>query len=85
MNEAVTVSTRVLEAVVSTAQDTDKTFNLNNPRTNLTLSDVQTAFDYLFTANDSDCAVFCSRDGVPYNKLKRAALVETMKRTTYLE
>lgn len=80
-----TTTTEVLEVVVATALDTEKTFNLNNPVTTVTLADVRTAFQTLINANDSDCVVFGTKELDAYTNFKRAAIIQTVKRTTPLE
>lgn len=83
---AATVTTsEYLEVIVATRDDTEKAFNLNNPKTNLTLESVQTAFSYLTAANDSDCVVFGDKYGEAYTTFKRVNNVQTTKRVTPLE
>lgn len=85
MGEATVTTSEYLEVVVATAYDDEKTFNIDKPKSTLTLAQVRSAFEDLTGANDSDCVVFCDKNGEAYTQFKYASRVQTTKRVTPLE
>lgn len=79
-------STSVVEVTLVDSALNEQTFNLDNPKSGLTLASVQSAFGELISLNDSDTGeIFCSRFEFPFRSIKEALTVETTKRTTVLE
>lgn len=79
-------SSSVLEVTLIDAMLNEQTFNLDNPKANLGLASVKSAFESLINLNTSDTSeVFCSRYQQPFRQFKEASQVDTVKRITVLE
>lgn len=75
----VTVSTQTLDVVCVDSYGNEYTFKLDNYRPDVTLEQVQAAFQ-----KGIDLGYWYSRAGYPFMSVKRASTVQTVKTTTAL-
>lgn len=76
----VQTTTNTVDVTCVDTYGNEYTFKLDNPRANVTLAEVQTAFNIGINSN-----YWYSRAGYKFASIKRAAKVESIKATTPLE
>ena len=76
----VSTTTNTVEVICVDSAANEYTFRIDNPKSNLTLQEVQNAFNIGINSN-----VWFSRAGYKFSSIKKAQTVYTVKQTTVLE